>query len=142
LITPDWYSAAAFVTAIGVAGGADFDLLLTTCVHEKEIRRYAEWHGRPWFIISAEHGLVQPDERLAPHDRYLPDTPPWYQEAWGAWVAARLRLLAGDLIGRTVEVHASPTYLARVTPRLAEAGAIVRVPSAVTPPRGGSPGGP
>jgi hypothetical protein len=123
-----------------------FDLLLVTCVYEKadrpcaakdlyrspyfeRLRRYAERHAKPWFIVSAEHGLVQPDEWLAPYDRYLPDTPPWYQEVWGSWVVARLRLLAGDLADRTVEVHASPPYVARIEPRLTQAGAIVRVVS-------------
>lgn len=38
-------------------------------------RRYAESSGRPWFILSAEHGLVGPEEWLAPYERYLPDTP-------------------------------------------------------------------
>jgi hypothetical protein len=127
-----------------------FDLLLVTCVYEKadspraakdlycspyfqRLRRYAERHAKPWFIVSAEHGLVRPDEWLAPYERYLPDTPSWYQEVWGSWVAARLRLLAGDLTHRTVELHLSPPYLTRVAPRLEEAGAIVRVPLADTP---------
>jgi hypothetical protein len=85
-----------------------FELLLVTCVYEKadspraakdlycspyfqRLRRYAERHAKPWFIVSAEHGLVRPDEWLAPYERYLPDTPSWYQEVWGSWVAARLR---------------------------------------------------
>jgi hypothetical protein len=150
LITPDWYSAATFVGAVAAAGpdragAAEFDLLLVTCVHGKDVERlrgYAERHGRPWFIISAEHGLVHPDEWLAPSDRCLPDTPPWYQEVWGAWVAARLRLLAGDLTGRTVEIHASAEEAAWVTPWLMAAGAVVGARSAVTPPRGGPRGGP
>ncbi|WP_157180843.1 DUF6884 domain-containing protein [Actinopolymorpha alba] len=129
---------------------AAFDILLVTCVYEKaaapsaakdlyispyfmRLRRYAERHAQPWFIISAEHGLVQPDEWLAPYERYLPDTPLWYQQIWGGWVAARLRLLAGDLTHRTVEIHASDAYSAQVAPRLEEAGATVRVPLAKIP---------
>ena len=46
-------------------------------------RAYAEASGRPWFILSAEHGLVEPDEWLAPYERYLPDTSRSYREAWG-----------------------------------------------------------
>jgi hypothetical protein len=126
---------------------ARFDLLLVTCVYEKadgpraardlyrspyfgRLRRYAESHGKPWFIVSAEHGLVQPQEWLTPYERYLPDTPGWYREAWGAWVVARLRLLAGELDGRTIELHLSRPYVAHVAPRLVEAGAIVEVPLA------------
>jgi hypothetical protein len=127
-----------------------FDLLLVTCVYEKvadpcaakdlyrspyfeRLRRYAEGHDRPWFIVSAEHGLVQPQEWLAPYERYLPDTPGWYQDVWGAWVVARLRLLTGDLTDRTVELHLSQSYLVHVAPRLERAGAVVRVPLADIP---------
>ena len=41
----------------------------------RQSRAYAVASGRPWFILSAEHGLVGPDEWLAPYERYLPDTP-------------------------------------------------------------------
>ncbi len=39
-----------------------------------KMRAYAEASGRPWFILSAEHGLVSPEEWLEPYERYLPDT--------------------------------------------------------------------
>jgi hypothetical protein len=78
-------------------------------------------------------GLVQPDEWLAPYERYLPDTPAEYQEVWGAWVAARLGLLAVDLADLVVEIHAAPAYIARISPRLDEAGATVQVPLADVP---------
>ena len=74
-------------------------------------RAYAEALGVPWYILSAEHGLVAPDEWLAPYERYLPDTSQGYRRAWGEWVVARLELLAGDLGSRRVEVHASKEYV-------------------------------
>lgn len=37
-----------------------------------KMRAYAEASGLPWFILSAEHGLVSPDEWLEPYERYLP----------------------------------------------------------------------
>jgi hypothetical protein len=40
---------------------------------------------------------------------------------------------AGDLGRRTVEIHASPPYVAQVKPRLEEAGANVQVPLADIP---------
>ena len=86
------------------------DILLVTCVKEKlpqpaaardlytstlfrKQSAYAEKLGAPWFILSAEHGLVGPDEWLAPYERYLPDTPRSYRLIWGQWVVARLALL-------------------------------------------------
>ena len=100
------------------------DIVLITCVKTKrprpcaakdlyvsplfvKQRSYAEETGVPWFILSAEHGLVVPDEWLSPYERYLPDTPAAFRSAWGIWVAARLQVLAGPLSGRVIEAHAS-----------------------------------
>ncbi len=44
-------------------------------------RIYAEQLNVPWFILSAEYGLVAPDEWLSPYERYLPSTPAEYQAA-------------------------------------------------------------
>jgi hypothetical protein len=121
------------------------DLLLVTCVKEKAAtpsaakdlytsalfrkeRAYAEQSGLPWYILSAEHGLVAPDEWLAPYERYLPETPRPYREAWGRWVIARLTLLEGDLRGRRVEIHASEEYINWLRPHLASLGAEVHEP--------------
>lgn len=117
-----------------------FDLVLVSCVKSKlaapaaakdlytsslfkKERGYAERSGRPWFILSAEHGLVAPDEWLAPYERYLADTTAEFRTAWGAWVAARLELLVGPLTGMEIEVHASSTYLNAVRPHLERLGA-------------------
>lgn len=122
-------------------------VLLVTCVKSKRStpsaakdlytsqlflkqRAYAEAAGLPWFILSAEHGLVAPDEWLAPYERYLPDTPSSYREAWGRWVVARLELLHGTLAGATVEVHASDAYISAVEAPLRAASATIHVPLA------------
>jgi len=103
-------------------------LLLVTCVKKKldrpaaardlyvsslfrKARAYAESQPGPWYILSAQHGLVGPDEWLAPYERYLPDTTHAFREAWGRWVVARLELLEGPLTGRRIEIHASEAYL-------------------------------
>lgn len=101
--------------------------LYTSTLFKKQ-RAYAERIGVPWFILSAEHGLVAPDEYLAPYERYLPDTPAAYRDAWAGWVVARLQLLAGPLAGRIVEVHAGAEYLEVLRPRLEDVGAEVVEP--------------
>jgi hypothetical protein len=93
-------------------------------------RAYAEASGAPWFILSAEHALVAPDEWLAPYDRYLPETPRSYRAAWGAWVAERLELLVGPLTGLEIEVHASALYSETCSPFLLAKGAVVTRPLA------------
>ena len=122
-------------------------LLLVACVKEKltvpaaardlyvsplfkKEREYAERAGLPWFILSAEHGLVVPDEWLSPYERYLPDTPPSFRRAWGTWVIERLELLTGSLDGRTIEVHAGATYVDALRGALASKGASVFEPLA------------
>ena len=116
------------------------DIVLITCVKTKrrkpcaakdlyvsslflKQRAYAEQSGVPWFILSAEHGLVVPDEWLSPYERYLPDTPSNFRSAWGAWVAARLQLLAGRLSGRVIEAHAGSAYIDALRPQLEAQGA-------------------
>ncbi|RZL82965.1 MAG: hypothetical protein EOP32_09370 [Rhodococcus sp. (in: high G+C Gram-positive bacteria)] len=118
------------------------DLLLVTCVKKKlavpaaakdlyisslfkKQRTYAEGRGIPWFILSAEHGLVAPDNWLAPYERYLPDTPPTYRAAWGAWAVERLDLLAGPLLGKVVEIHAGAPYINAIADHLTAKGATV-----------------
>lgn len=121
------------------------DLLLVTCVKTKQRRpsaakdlytsplfrkqrAYAETGHAPWFILSAEHGLVAPDDWLAPYERYLPDTPASYREAWAAWVAERLQMLTGPMTGKVIEVHAGADYLDVLRPVLEERGAAVTDP--------------
>jgi hypothetical protein len=96
--------------------------LYTSALFRKE-RAYAERAGVPWFILSAEHGLVAPDEWLAPYERYLANTSASYRSAWGAWAAARLDLLAGPLSDKTVEIHAGSRYLDALRPHLERLGA-------------------
>lgn len=121
------------------------DILLVTCVKTKrgkacaakdlytsplfkKQRAYAENLDIAWFILSAEHGLVAPDEWLAPYERYLPDTPAAYRAAWAGWVAARLDLLAGPIAGKVIEIHASAPYVDVVRPILESHGGTVLDP--------------
>lgn len=118
------------------------DLLLVTCVKTKldvpaaakdlyisqlfkKQRAYAEGRSVPWFILSAEYGLVAPDDWLAPYERYLPDTPAAYRAAWGAWAVERLELLAGPLDGKVVEIHAGAPYISAIADHLIGKGATV-----------------
>lgn len=76
------------------------DLVLIGCVKSKrkvgaaakdlytsdyflKMRQYAEASGAPWYVLSAEHGLVVPTDWLEPYELYLPDTSQEYRRAWG-----------------------------------------------------------
>lgn len=123
------------------------DLLLIGCVKQKlavpapardlytsplfrKGRRYAEAAGVPWFVLSAEHGLVAPDAMLAPYDRRLSESGREYRRAWGARVADQLAAAAGPLSGQTVEVHAGSAYAEPIRRHLTAAGATVIEPLA------------
>lgn len=118
------------------------DLVLVGCVKSKrdfgapakdlytsdyfvKMRTYAEATGLPWFILSAEHGLIRPDEWLEPYERYLPDTSREYRHAWGLKVAAQLEEAVGSLAGLVVDVHAGAVYVESVGGALQERGAQV-----------------
>lgn len=57
-------------------------------------RAYAEAHAAAWYILSAQYGLVPPDQVIAPYDVYLPRLTTAERAAWGAQVAAQLAALA------------------------------------------------
>ena len=69
-------------------------------------RDYVEGAKSPWFILSAEHGLLSPDQIVAPYERTLntmriEDRRAWAQRVLGALVPKlggvdRLVLLAGQ----------------------------------------------
>lgn len=69
-------------------------------------RGHARSTGAPWFVMSAEYGLLAPDHVVGPYDRNLATVPTAYREAWGPWALARLELVAGSLRRKRIELHA------------------------------------
>ena len=74
-------------------------------------RRYAEASGRPWAILSAEFGLVEPDRIIPYYDRYLERETPEYRRAWSEQVAAEVVAKAEEVGARSVEIHAGAAYV-------------------------------
>jgi hypothetical protein len=54
-------------------------------------RAFAERVGGRWFILSAKHGLLGPEELVAPYDVTLKDLTRAERRAWAARVFGRLR---------------------------------------------------
>ena len=120
-------SSADIEAADGSGFEQDADVLLLGCVKLKasspqqakdlyvsdlfrKRRRYADQRGLPWFVLSAEHGLLRPDDLVAPYDVELKAQPASYRRVWGAWVIERLRRELGVLTGVRLEVHAGDAY--------------------------------
>ena len=122
--------------------GRDARVLLLGCVSEKgpdavaaqdlyvstlfRLRRaYVEVVGVPWFILSAKHGLVGPDEVLEPYDVRLSNLSAADRRAWGDRVFVQLRAAVAPLLGRVFEFHAGSHYVEAVRPHLEKVGAVV-----------------
>jgi len=103
--------------------------LYTSPLFRKE-RAYAEHANVPWFVLSAEHGLVAPDEVLVPYDLRLSTTSRDYRRAWGVRVVERIKEFIGPVRGMTVEVHAGSAYSDAIRDLLTREGAIVVEPLA------------
>jgi hypothetical protein len=101
--------------------------LYTSALFRKE-RDYAESSGKPWFILSAKHGLVSPDEVIEPYDVYLKKMPAAYRAWWGATVVEQLTEKFGPVQGVTIEIHASAAYVDQIRSKLEADGARVIVP--------------
>jgi hypothetical protein len=85
-------------------------------------REHAAASGHPWFVVTAKHGLLDPDDVVAPFDIQLGDRSIGYRTAWGEWVVAQLgdRLL---LEGVTVEVHGGVDFAQPLRQPLTRRGA-------------------
>lgn len=56
----------------------------------RKARRFVEASGCPWFILSAEYGLVTPDQVIAPYERTLNTMGVAARREWAKLVAAQL----------------------------------------------------
>jgi hypothetical protein len=91
-------------------------------------RSFAMASGRPWFILSAMHGLVRPGEILAPYEASLNAMPVAQRRAWAERVATKLHEAAPGLACATL--LAGARYRELLQPHLAGRGVTVEVPMA------------
>jgi hypothetical protein len=91
----------------------------------KGMRRYAEQNADAWFILSAEHGVLRPDQVIAPYQRTLQTMPKPDRVAWAERVQRQLLELLPA--GAVVVVLAGDRYRG-VVPFLESHGFPVEVP--------------
>ena len=122
------------------------DLVLVGCVKEKlpgrhcakELytsplfawrRRRAEAVGCPWFVLSAKHGLVGPDEEVDSYDFKLATQGASTRRRWSEDVLKAIQQRFGEVRGKRVEIHAGAAYRdSGLVQGLRSAGAQVAVP--------------
>lgn len=97
-------------------------------------REYAEQCAVPWFILSAKHGLLDPDTYIEPYDLALADLPSAERRDWSHRVLDQFREVTAVVAGKTIEVHAGKMYVEYGLEReLSQAGANIRRPLAQIP---------
>lgn len=93
-------------------------------------RAYAEASGRPWFILSALHGLLRPDQVIEPYDMAFKDQSVGYRRLWGTGVVDALPAHGVRIDGTTFEVHAGDAYAAAIRGPIEAAGGSLQLPLA------------
>jgi hypothetical protein len=73
-------------------------------------RRYVERSCERWWILSAAHRLVDPDDVIAPYDVPLKDASVSARRRWAADVLEMLAEVASLRAGDVVEIHAGAEY--------------------------------
>jgi hypothetical protein len=92
------------------------------------VRDHVERTYRCWHILSARHGLVDPDAQLAPYDVTLAQLTAVERAAWAQRVASRL--IATHGAAARFDLYAGARYRHLLVPRLHRAGIEVLAPLA------------
>ena len=93
-------------------------------------RSYVERSCGEWWILSAKHGLVHPDEVLAPYDVTLKDASRPARKDWSeqllSTIGKRIRPEPGDVF----EIHAGAEYREfGLLDGLRDRGCVVEIPT-------------
>lgn len=92
----------------------------------KGMRRYAELNADAWFILSAEHGVLQPSKVIAPYERTLSSMPISERLVWAERVKQKLLQLLQP--NDQVIVLAGNRYREHILPFLQNNGFTATVP--------------
>jgi hypothetical protein len=95
----------------------------------KKARSFVEAGGWDWRILSAEYGLVHPDDKLKPYDRRVHDMDAKERFEWSDWIARTLHLLERPGVDPSYAVLAGKVYRKWLVPKLTCLGGVTcRVP--------------
>jgi hypothetical protein len=94
-------------------------------------RRWVEQSCDRWLILSVGHGLVDPDQVLAPYQEALGSLGTAGRRVWARRVLSELEARVGPLGAGVYEIHAGAAYRdCGLVDGLIVAGATVEVPAA------------
>lgn len=92
----------------------------------KKARTFVERSGAPWYILSAKHGLLHPDELVTPYEQTLNKMPIHERKLWATGVLDKL--LPMLTTQQTVIVLAGIRYREFLMPCLRQMAEDVRIP--------------
>lgn len=93
-------------------------------------RSYVEWTCDRWFILSAKHGLVSPDQVVEPYEETLVGKSVSEKRVWAESVMTNLENTI-EIDGTIFEIHAGAEYRNfGLVSGLRQRGAAVEVPTA------------
>ena len=103
---------------------------LYTSDYFEKMRSYAEQYHDDWWILSAKHGLLDPDgEIIDPYDETLTGARVATKRAWAERVADQLDeqgLLSEDVV---LVFHAGKDYYGELLPLIEDSGATIEIPT-------------
>jgi hypothetical protein len=89
-------------------------------------RKFAELYGAAWFVISAKHGMVSPDEILSPYDVDLKSLSLRDKRSWAKRVLSKLS--SNGLLTSQLIVLADDVYSNALRIEFEKVGALVSYP--------------
>jgi len=73
-------------------------------------RAYVDRTCQRWFILSAKHGLLEPDDLIEPYDVTLTAQSVSERRSWSELVVRDLSTRLGELSAYVFEIHAGAAY--------------------------------
>jgi hypothetical protein len=92
----------------------------------KKVRAFAERRCCPWFILSAEHGLVHPNTVVAPYEKTLNSMGVKERRAWAERVIQQMQEAMPD--ADRITVLAGQRYREFLLPYLRQRSPVVEMP--------------
>ena len=93
-------------------------------------RSYVERSSGAWWVLSAEHGLVHPDDVLVPYDVTLKDAGRPARRSWSKQVLSAIDQRIQPMRGDVFEIHAGKEYREfGLVDGLLDRGCVVEIPT-------------
>lgn len=103
---------------------------LYTSPYFEKMRAYAEQNHDDWWILSAKHGLLDPNaEPIEPYDKTLNGARKAEKQDWAERVLPQLRTNNLLLEGTTLVIHAGKDYYGELIPLLEDEPVNVEIPT-------------